>query len=175
LQEALRETTVNTINQFAAIEAIKTLKAKYFRFLDMKDWERYMMVYTKDAVFDASVTLRAFGVTDETILSNAVFHGREKIRDFAKSTVGEVITVHHGHTPEIELTSQHTAKGIWALEDLLWWPEGVVTTMQTKDGEPIRRIHGFGHYHDLYELVDGQWLISKVAISRLHMQTFTAL
>jgi len=33
----------------------------------------------------------------------------------------KLTTVHHAHTPEITLISPTTAKGVWAMEDLLWW------------------------------------------------------
>ena len=33
-------------------------------------------------------------------------------------------TVHHGHMPEIEITSDSTATGIWALHDIVIWPTG---------------------------------------------------
>ena len=33
-------------------------------------------------------------------------------------------TVHHGHMPDIEITSPTTAKGIWAMEDKLRFADG---------------------------------------------------
>ena len=64
--------------------------------------------------------------------------------------------------PEIELTSATTARGIWALEDQLWWPEG----------GPLKHMHGFGHYHETYEKLNGGqdagWRIKTMTITRLH-------
>ena len=31
-----------------------------------------------------------------------------------------VVTVHHGHMPEIEVHSSTSASGVWAMEDKLW-------------------------------------------------------
>ena len=84
--------------------------------------------------------------------------GADRFVAFLRETIGAVITVHHGHMPEIELTSPTTAKGIWALEDQLWWPEGA----------PITHMHGFGHYHETYEKRDGGWRIKTMTITRLH-------
>jgi hypothetical protein len=60
--------------------------------------------------------------------------------------------------PEITLTSDTTATGIWAMEDHLWWPEG----------SPIRHLHGYGHYHESYEKdADGEWRIKELTLTRL--------
>ena len=53
--------------------------------------------------------------------------------------------MHHGHMPEIELTSDTTATGIWAMEDHLWWPEG----------SALQHLHGYGHYHETYVKLAG--------------------
>lgn len=71
---------------------------------------------------------------------------------------GERVTsVHHGHTPIIEFTSDTTATGIWAMEDMLWWshPDGAE-----------EHLHGYGHYHEEYRLVDDVWLISYRSLTR---------
>ena len=76
-----------------------------------------------------------------------------------RSHVGDVTTVHHGHMPEIEILSPTTARGVWAMEDKLRWPEG----------SPIQTMHGYGHYHETYELVDGAWRISTLTLTRLRL------
>ncbi len=68
-----------------------------------------------------------------------------------------VTSVHHGHTPEIVLTSDTTATGIWAMEDELWWTNGDVE----------EHLHGYGHYHEEYRKVEGKWLISYRTLTRL--------
>ena len=50
--------------------------------------------------------------------------------------------MHHGHMPEITLTSPTTASGIWSMEDMLRYGDGT-------------ELHGYGHYHETYEKVDG--------------------
>ena len=70
------------------------------------------------------------------------------------STIGDVVTVHHGHMPEIELTSPTTATGVWAMEDMLRWPDGT-------------EMHGYGHYHETYVKVDGAWRIASCTLTRL--------
>ena len=75
---------------------------------------------------------------------------------FLQQTLANSVTVHQGHMPEIELTSPTTATGIWALNDLIIWPDG-------------SRLQGYGHYHETYEKVDGAWRIKSSKLTRLHM------
>ena len=128
------------------IEAIKQLKARYFRLMDTKDWDGLLTVFTEGVEID--VTGEGGGRT----------HGVSEYLPTLRELLDDVITVHHGHTPEIELTSPTTATGIWALEDQLWWPEG----------SPLTHMHGFGHYHERYEKTGDGWRISSMTITRLH-------
>jgi len=128
------------------IEAIKQLKARYFRTMDTKDWASLAEVFTDDVEVD--VTGDGGGVT----------RGATEFLTFLQSVIGNAVTVHHGHMPEIEITSPTTATGIWALEDQLWWPEG----------GPFAHMHGFGHYHETYEKSEVGWRIKSLTITRLH-------
>jgi len=58
------------------------------------------------------------------------------------------------HAPEIELTSATAARGIWALND-------VVRLV------PALSLHGYGHYHETYEKIDGRWRIKASKLTRL--------
>jgi uncharacterized protein (TIGR02246 family) len=126
------------------LEAIKQLKARYFRTMDTKDWAGMREVFADDVVVDT---------TDS---GGGVVTGADEFMAFLRETLADVVTVHHGHTPEIELTSPTTATGIWAMQDVLRWPNG-------------GRLHGYGHYHETYELVDGAWRIRTSKLTRLHM------
>ena len=132
------------------IEEIKQLKARYFRYLDEKRWDDWGDVFTADALLDTSQDAR-----------NAVVSGRQKIVEMVSRVLASAITVHHGHMPEIEITSATTARGIWAMEDYLEYP-----------GESdAYRIHGRGHYHEEYEKEgDGQWRIKVLRLTRLWIQ-----
>ena len=128
-----------------AIEAIHQLKARYFRLMDTKQWDAWGEVFATDA----RMVIPENGLTLE---------GRAAIVEGVRSVIGPSVTVHHGHMPEIELTSDTTATGIWAMEDELWWPEG----------SPIRYMHGYGHYHETYREDDGGWRIASLTLTRLH-------
>ncbi len=133
------------------IEAIKQLKARYFRLMDTKNWDGLATVFTDDVRID--MTGEGGGVTESVA----------DYMPFIRQVIGDVITVHHGHMPEIALTSPTTATGIWALEDRLWWPEG----------SPISSMHAFGHYHETYQRLDGEWYIKSMTLTRLHRMITT--
>ena len=125
------------------LEAIRQLKARYFRTLDTKDWAGMRQVFTDDVVVDT---------TQDT--GGSVVTGADDFMTFLRAVIGDVTTVHHGHTPEIEVTSATTAAGIWAMEDMLRWPDG-------------REMHGYGHYHETYEKAGGAWRIKTLTLTRL--------
>ncbi len=126
------------------IEAIKQLKARYFRTMDTKDWDGMRAVFTDDVVMDTTES------------GGGVVTGADDFMAFLRETLADVVTVHHGHMPEITLTSATTATGVWAMEDRLRWPDGTT-------------LHGFGHYHDTYEQSSGTWRIASSKLTRLHM------
>ena len=124
------------------IEAIKQLKGRYCRTMDTKDWTAMRRVFSDDVTID---TVAAGG---------NVMTGADDFLDRLVGIIGEVITVHHCHTPEITLTSATTAEGTWAMEDMLRYPDG-------------SEMHGYGHYHETYVALDGEWRISSLTLTRL--------
>jgi hypothetical protein len=45
------------------------------------------------------------------------------------------------------------------MEDLIWWPEG----------SHRKTLHGWGHYHETFEKIDGKWLIKTLRLTRLRV------
>lgn len=138
-------------DEAAAIEDIKRLKARYYRSMDTKQWDGWNDVFAPDATLD----------TTEEAPHLDIVVGRQNIIDFVSGQLDGVTTCHHGHMPEIELTSPTTANGIWAMEDHLW----------VSEGHPLgfRRMHGYGHYHETYEKIDGRWYIKTLKLTRLRV------
>ena len=126
------------------IKAIEQLKARYFRTMDTKDWAGMREVFADGVVMDTTAS------------GGSVISGADDFIAFLRETLADVVTVHHGHMPEIELTSSTTATGIWAMEDMLRWPDG-------------SELHGYGHYDETYEKADGAWRISSSTLARLRM------
>lgn len=145
-----------------AIEEIKTLFARRLRVMDAKQWDRYPDCHTDDVISETygGLPTRFQPQTDGE--SNRVAGPDAVTRAIAGFLDGPVpiTSVHHAHTPEIELTSATTARGVWAMEDHLWWTD--------RDGVE-QTLHGYGHYHEEYRRVDGRWLISYRTLSRIRV------
>jgi len=129
------------------IEAIKQLKARYCRYLDTKDWQAWRGIFADDFLSDTSQA------------GGKVIRGADEFVAFTRKGVGQRATAHQVHAPEIELTSATTARGIWALEDVVRLAPGV-------------NLRGYGHYHETYEKTDGQWRITSSKLTRLREDIF---
>ncbi len=136
---------MDDVAELKAIEAIKSLKAKYCRLLDTKQWDGWRAIFTDDFFSD---TTGSRGGKKIKRADEFVAFVRSVLDDPKK------ITCHQVHAPEIELTSETTANGIWALEDLLRVGWGF-------------NFQGRGHYHETYEKINGVWLIQSSALTRL--------
>jgi hypothetical protein len=132
------------------IEAIKQLKARYCRYLDTKDWSAWRGIFSDDFLSDTSQA------------GGKVIRGADDFVAFTSKSLGNRATAHQVHAPEIELTSATTARGIWALEDVVRLAPGV-------------NLRGYGHYHESYEKADGQWLITSSTLTRLREDVFNAV
>lgn len=147
---------MDAIERLLAIKDIEALKARYFRCMDMKDWAGLEAVFAPDLVADFRDST---GVRDESLLT----HGAALYVANLAPILQNIVTVHHGHMPEIRITSPTTATGIWAMEDLLWAPDGAPV--------PFKKLQGYGHYHETYEKRDGAWTIKTIRLSRLRTDT----
>jgi len=160
------------IERLIAIEEIRQLKARFFRTLDGKDWDGYQSAYAPDAVLDcrhamysrdpatgAAISSGKIIPESEAVVESRLTHGAAAIRADVEASVKDMITVHHGHTAEIEITSPTTACAVWAMEDVLRGPPGWY----------LQTLVGYGHYHETYERIDGRWHIKTCKLTRLRV------
>jgi hypothetical protein len=131
------------------IESIKQLKARYCRYLDTKDWDAWRHIFTDDFLSDTSEA------------GGRVVKGADAFVAFTRRNIGKPSqpTVHQVHAPEIELTSATTARGVWALNDVVRLAPGL-------------NLNAYGHYHETYEKIDGQWRIKSSKLTRLREDIF---
>ena len=140
---------ISDLERLVAIEEIKQLKARYLRLIDRKDWVAFRDVFTDDC---RHYYVQADG--EET------FHTNEEYLPMMEATLTQGVTTHHGHTPEITLTSSTEAEGIWAMFDYVQVdaPHGRVSIM------------GYGHYFETYrKCADGIWRMSSKRNQRLRV------
>ncbi len=133
------------MNELLEIEAIKRLKYKYFRCLDLKLWDEMRDCFVEEAT-------SAYGDGKYS------FNGREQILKFLKEFMDRptVLSAHHGHHPEIDLTSATTAVGIWALADVFIDLDANIT------------LRGAAFYRDEYVKVNGKWRIKSTGYNRTY-------
>ena len=139
-------TGLSDIEQLLAIEEIKLLKARRDRACDTKDWDLYRALHA-----------------DNNVSHNDGFE-RWESADVMIEAVKALLdkgrtTVHHSHTTEITLVGNDKARGIWAMEDLIF---------DSETGELL--IHGFGFYHETYQKIGGKWLFTSRQLKRTHVR-----
>lgn len=117
------------------IEAIKRVKYRYWRCLDLNVWEELATCFTEDAQADYGPKIK--------------LSGRTAILDFLRTSLVQFKGVHHGHNPEIDLTGAVTAKGTWALYNFMIYKE---TGSIWLTG---------GMYYDDYTREEGSWKIKS--------------
>ncbi len=137
-----------TVAELADIEAIRTLKYRYMRAVDLKDWDLLEATLTPDVA--ASYGERLTFDDRDTLLAW-----------FREHLDGGIITVHHLHQPEITVDGD-TATGTWALRDQVIVPEHRVM------------ITGACFYDDTYRRdAGGPWRIAATGYRRIFEATET--
>jgi hypothetical protein len=146
-----------TLDDLLAMEAIRQLKARYCRFVDLKQWDRLRALFTADARLD--------GLGSAPDGSDAATFVAGISRRLA-----EVISIHHVHNPEITLTGPATARGIWPMCDYLEFPADA----RPAEAPDARGFVGWGHYEEEYRREQGIWLISYLRLTRLRVDALPA-
>jgi hypothetical protein len=141
-----------------AVEQIKSLKARYFRFMDTKNWEGYQGLFTDDVVFDVRGGMEA--TKPDARYDEPPITGVEAVVNFIRTGLQHAVSIHQGFMPEIELTSPNSARGIWGMSDIIRAPEGA----------PFKVLRGYGHYHETYRLEQGHWKIASLRLTRLAVE-----
>lgn len=137
---------IDLLQDLFDIEMIKQLKARYFRFIDTKQWEEWRDLFTEDALF-------------ETPRMGGDFEDVDTFVNAVQQLLVGATTVTHGHMPEIELTGEGTARGTWAMSDHVEWASE----------HELRGIAGCGHYEEEYRKVGDSWKISSLRLTRLRV------
>lgn len=134
-----------TLQQLSDFEDIRTLKHRYFRAIDTADAKLLEGLFTEDV----AVEYRGGSYKVE-------LQGREKMIDFLLNSFNsDSVAMHHGHMPEITLTSDDTAKGIWYLEDIFIALDRNEYTL------------GSALYYDDYVRENGTWKIARTEYDRV--------
>jgi len=144
------------IDVLSAIEDIKKVKAKYWRLIDLKEFDRLEEVFSQDAVFDAREATYdpVQGLIPGTSFSDVWQTQRGIIEGIKMAMPAEMQSVHMGHIPEITVESVDRAIAIFPFNDRIILPEKL-------------RFNGFGYYHEVYTKKANRWMIESSKIQRL--------
>jgi hypothetical protein len=140
---------MDRLERLDAIEEIRLLKARYFRFMDTKQ-------------FDQLPTLFAPDLTVLTPKGDVYQQGGPEFAASLRHSLEHSVSVHQGFMGEVEIIDAQNAKGIWAMQDVIEW--------ETK--HPVqgwKSINGYGHYHETYRKIDGAWRIATLTLTRLRL------
>jgi SnoaL-like domain len=143
--ERRTETVDEIVQRLSDVEAITNLKASYFRYLDLQQWDDLSALFINDARFELETS-------GDPVVFDTVADWLHNLQRFLPGGW----SVHHGHMPELHVSGDN-ATGIWAMYD------------QVHPGPQAGRepFEGFGHYHEEYRRVDAVWKIAALRLSRL--------
>jgi hypothetical protein len=133
------------IRRLEDIESIQQLKHRYWRHLDLKQWDALGALFVP-----AATACYSSGKYE--------FKGVGAIMGFLREALGRErgsVTIHHGHHPEIELTGETTATGTWALYNYMF------------NAKQNRGIRIGAYYDDRYLKTAEGWKIAHIGYTTL--------
>jgi hypothetical protein len=146
---------MSDVEVLTATRDIMTLKAQYFRFVDTRQWDAFQSLFAPDAtLFFPEGQDKPANLADSLAFIKVVLHG--------------TVSVHSGHSPEITIDSSTTARGIWGMEDRIYWSSEAAAT------SGLEYLNGFGHYHEDYVRHDKRWLFRNLKLTRLRVEKRSA-
>ena len=143
----LENAETTTLETLLEIEAIKRLKYKYMRCVDMKLWDEMGEVFVPEATAAYSA-------------GRYSYEGRDAILAWLRKGMNRDAfhSSHRVHHPEIDLVAPDRATGTWALEDYVIDTEYEIV------------ISGSAFYHDRYVKQGGRWWIEHIGYERVFEQ-----
>lgn len=143
---------MDMLARLEAYDAIRTVKARYCRYIDSKDWEGMASIFTEDFILD---------VEEDT--GQPPFVGRDAAIDTIKWSVATARSAHQVHFSEIDLDGD-VANVITPMQDRVVWAPGTCPL------PGVASITGFGHYRERYVRQDGVWKIAHLKLTRLYVE-----
>jgi hypothetical protein len=128
---------------------IQRLKARYFRFLDHRQWNELRDLFVENLEFFVENSIVPQSTTP-------TFKDADSFLSNLRATDPARVAIHHGHMPDIEFLDDDHAKGIWAV---FYWVD-----------DPGRKVafQEYGYYYEDYlRCSDGCWRIASVRLTRL--------
>ena len=151
------------VDHLVEIERIKQLKSSYFRALDTKDWPLIRSIFSSSPSADYRGAVDENTESSGTVASavnSKVLTNVDELADGLRDALAGCKSSHLGGNPEINILPDGTAKGVWAMQDWLWF----------ENAEPPMRLRGHGHYHNTFVKEEGTWKIKTLRLTRVNVQ-----
>lgn len=120
--------------------SVVDLKARYCKWLDAKDWDRWTALFMPTATLQVGPS-RASAI-----------HGRDAIRKLLTRQLKHAKTHHQARDPELREEVSGRIRVVWRMKD----------RVET----PLYLLQGAGFYEDTYEETDAGWKIASVRLHR---------
>jgi len=140
---------MDRLERIEAMEEIRNLKARYFRYMDTKLWNDLPSLFTAD--------LKVIAPKGDIWME-----GGDAYAASLKFGLEKAVSCHQGLTAEIEIIDADNARGIWAMQDVITWED-------RHPREGWKSILGRGHYHETYRRVNGAWRIATLKLTRIRL------
>ena len=144
------------VEKLIAVEEIRNLKARYFRYVDSHDWAGFREILADDVVFAApKPPSPEFGASGLFAQREDIV-GADAVVAWVSRGLEHVHSAHIGYMPEIEIVSADEARAIWGMEDIL--------------RGPTVHADGYGYYRETYVRRGGAWRIRTWALHYKSME-----
>ncbi|MET8615421.1 nuclear transport factor 2 family protein [Streptomyces misionensis] len=148
---------MDDLGWLTATEDVRRVMTRYVYCADHHRWDELAALFITNAPFTACTVEGAV---------QAQMKGRDEIaRQLAERNHPGTVLVHHLFSSEIDIDTENSASGVWAMEDIVSIPP------VPGDGEGPRPtgMHGYGHYRVRFTRTDKCWLIAELRITRLRL------
>jgi hypothetical protein len=133
------------VEKLLAMEEIRNLKARYFRYVDSHDWAGFRSILADDIVFKSPVPPEQGASPGGAFTRSDDIVGADAAVAWVSGKLEHVRSAHVGYMPEIEILSPTEARAVWGMEDILRGPNV--------------DLHGYGYYRETYSKESGTWKI----------------
>ena len=148
---------MDDIDRLTIIENLRRLMARYVYSADHQRWPELAALFTPDGTFTPHNV-------DGSVLRRMT--GREEIAASIAASVGPgAVVIHHLFSDEIDVDSAASARGVFAMEDLISRPASTDESGRAQ----FTSMHGYGHYRPRFTKADGRWHISELVQTRLRV------
>ena len=141
--------SMSATDKLMAIEEIRQLPLKYTRYINQRDWDRWVNLFTDESDYwQYTIGKVVSGPKGWRTHLDAVGMTSNKMHSLFQN-LGDV---------EIELLSPTTARGVWQEVFLFWMPAGETPTKGFLVG-PGEQSRTYAIYYQTYRKVNGKWKI----------------